>query len=264
MNLQKASQSGNPIAGVGVPSAVAFTVTNAQVPHTFIRHIEADGVNIFYRDAGPPEAPTVLLLHGFPASSFMYRELIPRLADRYRVIAPDLPGFGFTVVPEERHYKYSFDALAHTMLTFTDVLSLKRYALYVFDYGAPTGFRLAMAHPERVAAIISQNGNAYEEGLGGAWAPIQRYWLQPTIENREAVRKELGAEGIRSQYTFGVPYPETIAPEGYTLDAAMIARPGNMDIQLDLFSRLCKQHQALSVLPGIFPEREATLARYLG
>jgi len=116
MNLQKASQSGNPIAGVGVASAVASTVTNAQVPHTFIRHIEADGVNIFYRDAGPPEAPTVLLLHGFPASSFMYRELIPRLADRYRVIAPDLPGFGFTVVPEERHYKYSFDALAHTML----------------------------------------------------------------------------------------------------------------------------------------------------
>ena len=160
MNLQKASQSGNPIAGEGVASAVASTVTNAQVPHTFIRHIEADGVNIFYRDAGPPEAPTVLLLHGFPASSFMYRELIPRLADRYRVIAPDLPGFGFTVVPEERHYKYSFDALAHTMLTFTDVLSLKRYALYVFDYGAPTGFRLAMAHPERVAAIISQNGNA--------------------------------------------------------------------------------------------------------
>src|SRR6516225_1233426 len=160
MNLQESSQSGDFIAGAGVASAVGSRVANALVPHTFIRRVEADGVKIFYRDAGLPEAPTVLMLHGFPASSFMYRELIPRLADRYRVIAPDLPGFGFTVVPEERHYKYSFGALAHTMLTFTDVLSLKRYALYVFDYGAPTGFRLAMAHPERVAAIISQNGNA--------------------------------------------------------------------------------------------------------
>ena len=134
----------------------------------------------------------------------MNRELIPRLADRCRVVAPDLPGFGFTVVPEERHYKYSFDALAHTMLAFTDVLGLKHYALYVFDYGAPTGFRLAIARPERVTAIISQNGNAYEDGFGGAWAPIQRYWRQPTIENREALLKELSPEGIRFQYTFGV------------------------------------------------------------
>lgn len=229
------SQSDNSIAGVRVASAPPSKAANAQVPHTFIRRVEANGVNIFYRDAGPPEAPTVLLLHGFPASSFMYRELIPRLADLYRVIAPDLPGFGFTVVPEERHYQYSFDALAHTMLAFTDVLGLKHYALYVFDYGAPTGFRLAMARPERVTAIISQNGNACEEGVGSAWAPIQRYWRQPTVENREAVRKVLSPEGLRSQYTFGVPHPEAIAPEGYTLDAAMIARRGNMDIQLDLF-----------------------------
>jgi pimeloyl-ACP methyl ester carboxylesterase len=205
------------------------------IPPTSIHRIEADGVTVFYREAGVPDAPVVLLLHGFPTSSFQYRELIPRLADRYRVIAPDLPGFGFTVVPDKRHYKYSFDALALTVEAFADALNLKRYALYVFDYGAPTGFRLAMAHPERVTAIVSQNGNAYEEGLGDAWAPIQRYWKEPTLENREAVRNALSPDGLRWQYTVGVPNPDVIAPEGYTLDAAMIARPGNMDIQLDLF-----------------------------
>jgi pimeloyl-ACP methyl ester carboxylesterase len=205
------------------------------VPLTFIHRIEADGVNVFYREAGAADAPVVLLLHGFPASSFQYRELIPRLADRYRVIAPDLPGFGFTEVPEKRKYKYSFDALAETVLAFTDALQLKRYALYVFDYGAPTGFRLAMARPERVTAIVSQNGNAYEEGLGDAWAPIRQYWSDPSAANRETVHQALSPEGLRWQYTVGVPNPEVIAPEGYTLDAAMIARPGNMDIQLDLF-----------------------------
>jgi pimeloyl-ACP methyl ester carboxylesterase len=211
---------------------------NVHVPKTFIRRVEADGVDVFYREAGPtdvPDAPVVLLLHGFPTSSFQYRELIPRLADRYRVIAPDLPGFGFTEVPEKRHYTYTFDALAKTVLAFTDALDLKRYALYVFDYGAPTGLRVAMARPERVTAIVSQNGNAYEEGLGDAWAPIRRYWSTPTAENRETLRQALDPAGLRSQYTDGVPHPERIAPEGYTLDAAMIARPGNMDIQLDLF-----------------------------
>jgi pimeloyl-ACP methyl ester carboxylesterase len=217
------------------PPKGKFMGDNVHVPLTTIHRIEADGVNVFYREAGAPDAPVVLLLHGFPTSSFQYRELIPRLADRYRVIAPDLPGFGFTEVPRGRNYKYSFDALAHTILAFTDALHLKRYALYVFDYGAPTGFRLAMAHPERITAIVSQNGNAYEEGLGDAWAPIRRYWSEPTPQNRETLRNALGPEGLRSQYTDGVPKPETIAPEGYSLDAAMIARPGNMDIQLDLF-----------------------------
>ena len=205
------------------------------IPHISIRRIEADGVNVFYREAGPADAPVVLLLHGFPTSSFQYRELIPRLADKYRVIAPDLPGFGFTEVPEGRHYTYTFDAIAKTIMAFTDALRLKRYALYVFDYGAPTGFRLAMAHPERVTAIVSQNGNAYEEGLGDAWAPIQLYWREPTPEHREKVREVLTPDGLRSQYLDGVPNPERIAPEGYTLDAALMARPGNMDIQLDLF-----------------------------
>jgi pimeloyl-ACP methyl ester carboxylesterase len=218
------------------PGAIAQSKSErAQVPLTSVHRIQADGVTVFYREAGALDAPVILLLHGFPTSSFQYRELIPRLADRYRVIAPDLPGFGFTEVPNERHYKYSFDALAQTILAFTNALQLKRYALYVFDYGAPTGFRLAMAHPERVTAIVSQNGNAYEEGLGDAWAPIRRYWSEPTPANRDVVRNVLTPEGIRYQYTEGVPHPEMIAPESYTLDSAMIARPGNTDIQLDLF-----------------------------
>jgi pimeloyl-ACP methyl ester carboxylesterase len=209
--------------------------SQSSIPHTSIHRIQADGVTVFYREAGPADAPVVLLLHGFPTSSFQYRELIPRLADRYRVIAPDLPGFGFTEVPPDRHYKYTFDALANTIEAFTDALNLKRYALYVFDYGAPTGFRLAMARPERVTAIVSQNGNAYEEGLGDAWAPIRQYWQNPRAENRETLRQALSPAGIRWQYTEGVSDPSVIAPEGYTLDAALIERPGNMEIQLDLF-----------------------------
>ena len=206
------------------------------IPHTSIRRVEADGVTVFYRQAGSPNSPVVLLLHGFPTSSFQYRDLIPRLADRCRVIAPDLPGFGFTEVPDQRRYKYSFDALASTMLTFTDVLQLKSYALYVFDYGAPVGFRLAMARPERVTAIVSQNGNAYEEGLGDAWDPIRKYWAAPTTENREVIRKNiLTLEGTRWQYTHGVTNPESVAPESYTLDWALLQRPGNSEIQLDLF-----------------------------
>jgi pimeloyl-ACP methyl ester carboxylesterase len=206
-----------------------------QIPRTSIHRIEADGVSVFYREAGPASAPVVLLLHGFPTSSYQFRHLIPRLADRYRVLAPDLPGFGFTEVPERRCYRYTFDALAQTIQAFTDALGLTRYALYVFDYGAPTGFRLAMARPECVAAIISQNGNAYEEGLGSAWAPIQRYWREPTSENREVIRQVLNLEGMRREYSMGIPDPSMIAPEGYTLDAALMARPGNTDIQLDLF-----------------------------
>src|SRR6202522_2673095 len=203
------AQSGNP--KVEFPMKGNFMAQNTQIPQTFVRRIQADGVSVFYREAGAPDAPVVLLLHGFPTSSFEYRELIPRLADRYRVIAPDLPGFGFTLVPATRNYKYSFDALAKTILAFTDALDLKRYALYVFDYGAPTGFRLAMARPERITAIVSQNGNAYEEGLGDAWGPIQLYWREPTPANRETLRNALDPAGLRSQYTDGVPHPERIA-----------------------------------------------------
>jgi pimeloyl-ACP methyl ester carboxylesterase len=182
-------------------------VEKINVPHTSIHRIEADGLTVFYREAGPADAPTVLLLHGFPTSSFQYRELIPRLADRYRVIAPDLPGFGFTEVPEERQYEYTFDALANTILAFTNAMHLKRYALYVFDYSAPVGFRLAMARPDRITAIVSQNGNAYEEGLGEAWPPIRRYWSQPTSKNRESIRKGLTRPSDISHATTGAWRP---------------------------------------------------------
>lgn len=208
-----------------------FTTT---IPHTFLRRVMADGISIFYREAGPADRPVVLLLHGFPTSSFQFRELIPRLADKYRVIAPDLPGFGFTEVLAERNYRYTFDSLAKSIEAFTDALALQRYALYIFDFGAPTGLRLAVSRPERVTAIFSQNGNAYEEGLGETWAPIKQYWNEETAENREMVRNLLGADGIRFQYFHGVPNPAIIAPESYTLDTALIGRPGNMEIQLDL------------------------------
>ncbi len=206
------------------------------VPVTSVHKVEADGVEVFYRVAGNEAAPVLLLLHGFPTSSFMFRDLIPRLADNYRVIAPDLPGFGFTKVPETRNYTYSFEALAGTVQAFTDALGLNRYAIYIFDYGAPTGLRLAMRNPERVTAIISQNGNAYEEGLGDAWGPIRTYWSAPTAENRDVLRQNiLTLEATRWQYTHGVANPDSVAPESYTLDTALMERPGNKEIQLDLF-----------------------------
>ena len=215
---------------------MSTVLSQLTVPVTSVHKVQADGVKVFYRAAGDPSAPVVLLLHGFPTSSFMFRELIPRLADKFRVIAPDLPGFGFTEIPERRKYTYSFNALAHTLEAFTDAVGLNRYAIYVFDYGAPTGFRLAMSHPERITAIVSQNGNAYEEGLGDAWGPIRKYWSAPTKENRDVIRQNiLNLEGTRWQYTHGVTNPESIAPESYTLDAALLERPGNKEIQLDLF-----------------------------
>ncbi|MBB6143131.1 pimeloyl-ACP methyl ester carboxylesterase [Silvibacterium bohemicum] len=218
------------------PVQAEQTSSAGNVPLTSVHKTEADGIQVFYRSAGDPEAPVLLLLHGFPSSSFMFRNLISRLADEYRVIAPDLPGFGFTDVPEKRKYTYSFEALAGTIDAFTEALGLKSYAIYIFDYGAPTGLRLAFSHPERVTAIVSQNGNAYEEGLGDAWGPIRTYWAQPTPANREVIRQNiLNFEGTRWQYTHGVANPEVVAPESYTLDAALLERPGNKDIQLDLF-----------------------------
>ncbi|KQV91011.1 hydrolase [Massilia sp. Root351] len=198
------------------------------------RNVEADGVNIFYREAGAPDAPVMLLLHGFPSSSHMYRDLIPLLATKYRVIAPDLPGFGFTTVPGERNYGYTFDNLAATMEAFVQALELKKYALYVFDYGAPVGLRLAAAHPERVTALVSQNGNAYLEGLGDPWTGIKQYWAAPD-EHREAMRESLSLEGTKWQYTHGVANPDAVAPEAYYLDALLMQRPGNAEIQLALF-----------------------------
>ena len=197
--------------------------------------IEVNGLKMFYREAGDRNAPAVLLLHGFPTSSHMFRDLIPLLSDRYRVVAPDLPGFGFSDAPERTKFKYSFGNLAQAVDGFTQAVGLKSYAMYVFDYGAPVGFRLALNHPERVTAIISQNGNAYEEGLSQGWNPIQNYWKDPSEANRAALRGFLSADTTKWQYVHGVSDPTLVAPESYTLDSALLARPGNDDIQLDLF-----------------------------
>lgn len=191
-------------------------------------------MKVFYREAGNPSAPTVLLLHGFAASSFMFRELIPALADRYHVIAPDLPAFGFTEASVRGEYAYTFSQLAKTIGQFTEQLSLDKYALVVHDYGAPVGWRLAVAHPSRVTALISQNGNAYEEGLGDGWAPIQTYWREPTEENRQALHDFPTPASIKWQYLEGVTDERTVSPDGYTLEGLHISRPGNADIQLDL------------------------------
>jgi pimeloyl-ACP methyl ester carboxylesterase len=205
------------------------------VPTTTYRTVSIDGLKVFYREAGNPRSPAVLLLHGFPTSSHMYRELIPALADRYHVVAPDLPGFGFTEAPDRKTFKYTFDHLAEVMERFTEVLGLSRYALYVFDYGAPVGFRLATRHPERITALISQNGNAYEEGLSEGWNPIQAYWKDPSPENRSALRAFLKPETTQWQYTHGAANLERLSPDAWTLDSALLARPGNDEIQLDLF-----------------------------
>jgi pimeloyl-ACP methyl ester carboxylesterase len=211
-------------------------MTTSQHTNVAYKFVEADGVKVFYREAGAADAPVLLLLHGFPSSSHQFRDLIPLLADKYRLIAPDLPGFGFTEVPAERSYVYTFDAIGETVRQFVDVLELKRYAMYFFDYGAPTGLRLALAYPDRVSAIVSQNGNAYLEGLGDAWAPIRQYWAEPSHANRQVINDAiLHLEGTRWQYVEGVSHPEVIAPEAYYLDALLLERPGNKDIQLDLF-----------------------------
>jgi pimeloyl-ACP methyl ester carboxylesterase len=204
-------------------------------PTTTYRTVSVDGLKVFYREAGNPKAPAVLLLHGFPTSSHMFRELIPALADRYHVLAPDLPGFGFTDAPDRKTFEYSFDHLAEVIERFTEVIGLNRYALYVFDYGAPVGFRLAMEHPGKITSLISQNGNAYEEGLSDGWNPIQAYWKDPSPQNRAALRAFLKPETTQWQYTHGVDDPERLSPDAWTLDAALLARPGNDEIQLDLF-----------------------------
>ena len=200
-----------------------------------LRTVSVDGQDIFYREAGNLAHPTLLLLHGFPTSSHMFRDLIPLLADRFHIVAPDLPGFGFSAIPERAAFGYTFDHLAKVMERFTDALALERYAIYVFDYGAPVGYRLAMARPERISAIISQNGNAYEEGLSDGWASLRTYWADPTPANRDAIRPYVTYETTRWQYVHGTPEGSVVAPESYTLDAALLQRPGMDEIQLDLF-----------------------------
>jgi len=199
-----------------------------------IKYAEVDNLNLFYREAGPPDAPVILLLHGFPSSSHQYRNLMPILATKYRVIAPDLPGFGFTTVPSS--YNYTFANFALAVGGLLDALSISKFSMYVFDYGAPTGFRLALQRPEAVTAIISQNGNAYDDGLGAFWDPIKAYWASPSASDREALRSSLLTFDItKLQYTLGAADPSALAPETWNLDYALISRPGNGDIQLDIF-----------------------------
>jgi pimeloyl-ACP methyl ester carboxylesterase len=193
-----------------------------------------DGLSVFYREAGAPDAPTLLLLHGFPSSSHMFRNLIPLLADDFHLVAPDLPSFGKSDMPKPDKFDYTFDHLADVIDRFTEVLGLDRFAIYVFDYGAPVGFRIAARHPDRITAIISQNGNAYTDGLSDGWAPVQAYWKDPSPANREAVRSMVQPETTIWQYTHGVPDVTMVSPDGYGLDNFYLARPGADEIQLDL------------------------------
>lgn len=202
---------------------------------TKYQYATVDGRKLFYREAGSKTAPAILLLHGFPTSSHMFRNLIPALADRYYVVAPDLPGFGFSDAPDRKQFRYTFEHLAKVIGGFTEAIGLERFAIYVFDYGAPVGLRLALAHPERITAIISQNGNAYEEGLSDGWNPIQKYWKEPNAENRAALREFLKPAATQWQYSHGVNDTTLLAPEAYELDSALLARTGNDEIQLDLF-----------------------------
>lgn len=202
--------------------------------HPSYRNVDVDGFNVFYREAGDPSKPSILLLHGFPTSSHMFRDLIPLLAADFHLVAPDLPGFGLSALPPRDEFAYTFDNLAKVIGRFTEVIGLERFTVYIFDYGAPTGLRLALAHPERIAAIISQNGNAYEEGLSGGWNPVERYWRDPTHENRQALRAMQTPETIRWQYEHGVSDISQISPDGIALDIFYMNRPGMDEIQLDL------------------------------
>lgn len=199
------------------------------------RTVSIDGVKIFYREAGAPGAPALLLLHGFPSSSHMFRDLIPRLADRFHLVAPDFPGFGQSDMPARKSYDYTFANIATTIAGFVDKVGLKKFAIYIFDYGSPVGLRVALKMPERVSAIITQNGNAYEEGLSNGWDPIRAYWKDASQANRDALRAFLKPETTAFQYTHGVPDPSVVSPDGRSLDDFYLARPGADEVQLDLF-----------------------------
>ncbi len=228
------------------------------------RTTDVKDVKVFYRESGPPDAPKLLLLHGFPTAGHMFRDLIPKLADRYRVIAPDLTGFGQSAMPDRDSFSYTFEALTDVIEGFTDAVGFDRYALYVFDYGAPTGFRLAVRRPEAITAIVSQNGNAYTEGLSDGWNPIRAYWNEPTQTNRDAVRTMVQPETTVWQYTHGVPDPSLVSPDGYTLDNHYLARPGADEIQLDLMLDYASNVELYPAFQEYFRTRQPALLAIWG
>lgn len=219
----------------GASATATATATLQAVPPVLHHRIEIDGVEVFYRESGSRDAPTILLLHGFPTSSHMFRNLMPALSDRYHVLAPDYPGFGNSEQPAMDRFEYSFDNLAALMEAFVDRLGIDRYSLYLMDYGAPIGFRLAVRHPARVQALIVQNGNAYEEGLRAFWDPIRAYWKDPSPENAEPLAAFISPAGVKWQYTHGVREARRISPDNWNLDLRHLTRPGNPEIQLALF-----------------------------
>jgi pimeloyl-ACP methyl ester carboxylesterase len=222
-------------AGALLALAYLFAQPSLAAATVHYRTISIDGVNVFYREAGPADAPTVVLLHGFPSSSNMFRNLIPALADRYRVIAPDYPGFGHSEMPDRANFRYSFAHFADITDTLLTRLGADRYALYVMDYGAPVGYRVALKHPERVTALVIQNGNAYEEGLKEFWKPIKAYWASGQPAQREVLREGTTLAATRSQYLGGVADQSRVDPSAWLHDQALLDRPGNVEIQLDLF-----------------------------
>ena len=227
--------------------------------------MKVNGLDIFYREAGPKDAPTILLLHGFPTSSHMFRNLIPALADRYHVVAPDYPGFGNSSAPPVEEFEYTFDNLAKVIDAFTEKVGLTRYALYVQDYGAPVGYRLAVKHPERVTALIVQNGNAYAEGIANDfWVPVKAYWKDRTEATAAPLRKFLSLEATKWQYLNGVRNPEAISPDNWNVDQPLLDRPGNAEIQMALLLRLRLEPAALPRVAGILPQAPAPDADRLG
>jgi pimeloyl-ACP methyl ester carboxylesterase len=232
--------------------------------HPTYRTADVDGFEVFYREAGDRTKPALLLLHGFPTSSHMFRDLIPLLADRFHLVAPDLPGFGLSALLARDQFAYTFDNLAKVIDRFTEVVGLHRFAIYIFDYGAPTGLRIAMAHPERVTAVISQNGNAYEEGLSEGWNPIERYWRDPSDTNRQALRKALTPKAIRRQYEHGVSDTTKISPDGIALDAWYMLRPQADEIQLDLMLDYASNVALYPAFQAYFRERQPKLLAIWG
>lgn len=231
---------------------------------TYYRTVSVDGVDIHYREAGRADALAVLLLHGFPSASHMFRDLMPELSSDYRVIAPDLPGFGQSAQPSREAFAYTFGHLADVIDRFTEVIGLTRFAMYVFDYGAPVGFRIAVKHPERIRAIISQNGNAYVEGLSEGWNPVRTYWSAPTQANRDALRGFLTPQTTLFQYTQGVADPSLVSPDGRNLDDIYLARPGNAEIQLDLLLDYQSNIAAYPAFQGYFRKQQPPLLAVWG